>query len=183
MDRMAGLVQVTDFRIGSIVYRPTSTPCSSAPDSGANRRPRPRGDLSNAASSIHWNAALPRAVRNDGSSGDQMHGVEIPDPDAFVRALAEQGLVRTIASPRMITLNNEPAALRVGLEDVYAESYASAPGTGGHAGRVDLPPACSRIDLDDHAQVSSDANIQLGVAPSYASRIGDDEVCGRQDYR
>ena len=86
-----------------------------------------------------------------------MRGVEIPDADAFVRALAEQGQVRTIASPRMITVNNEPAALRVGLE-------------------------LEGLILTITPQVSSDGNIQLGVAPSYASRIGDAKSAAGEIY-
>ncbi len=91
---------------------------------------------------------------------------------ALLRAIASQGSIATIASPRVLAMNNEPAVMRVGTQLVSFDtatmlaketSERTSPATAVFAG----------LTLVVTAQIASDGIVQLSVSPTYSERTSD----------
>jgi MSHA biogenesis protein MshL len=170
VDRSAGLVQVTDFadRLDQVaVYL-------EAVQTRASRQVRLEARIFEislhdaAVAALDWRAVVARAagaVAADRSAA----GLRVHDFGALMRAIAEQGAVRTIAAPQIIVMNNEPAVMRVGIQDVYFEPASRLVDTQA------LAPAAvlEGLALTVTAQIASDGIVQLHIAPSYAEKTGD----------
>lgn len=176
VDQSAGLVQVTDFsdRLDQIgVY-------VEAVQLRATRQVRLearvlRVTLNNAtAASIDWNAVASRSgtsIRTASSRGSA--GMKIGDFDALRRALEEQGTVTTIAQPHVVAMNNEPAVMRVGTQQVYFQS-ASQIDASGRAQRTSTPASIMEgLTLTVTAQIAADGIVQLSVSPTYTEKTGE----------
>jgi MSHA biogenesis protein MshL len=170
VDRSAGLVQVTDFadRLDQVaVYL-------EAVQTRASRQVRLEARIFEislhdaAAAAVDWAAVVARA----GGAVATHHsaaGLRVHDFDALMRAVAEQGTVRTIAAPRVLAMNNEPAVMRVGVQDVYFEPASRLVDTRALAPATVL----EGLALTVTAQIASDGIVQLHVAPSYTEKSGE----------
>jgi type IV pilus assembly protein PilQ len=110
-----------------------------------------------------------------------------PEFSAVVHALEETGKSRTLSVPRVTTVNNRPAFIRVGTDYRYFEEYnvQSVPGNstdGGTAYSSVLVPvgrptlAEVGIQLSVTPSVGADmSSIDLRLAPEISDRIGFDE--------
>lgn len=173
MDRAAGLVQVTDFaeRLDQVgVY-------VEAVQLRATRQIRIEAYLfdvtfpSGSAAAIDWNAV---ALRTNGSSrtaaGRGAAGLTVTDIESLKQAIAEQGTITMIASPRIVATNNEPAVMRAGTQSVFFESSSS---TSEERSRTSQAGSVLEgLTLSVTAQIAADGIVQLHVAPTYASRAG-----------
>ena len=82
-----------------------------------------------------------------------------------------QGTVHVLSSPRIATLNNQKAVLKVGTDEFFVTNVSStttAVGTGGAVStpNVTLRPFFSGIALDVTPQISEDGQITLHIHPA-----------------
>jgi MSHA biogenesis protein MshL len=86
--------------------------------------------------------------------------------------LETQGSVQVLSSPRIATLNNQKAVLKVGTDDFFVTNVSTTTTSGsGGSGNVTSPsitvqPFFSGIALDVMPQIDADGNIILHVHPS-----------------
>ncbi|MEW6132883.1 MAG: pilus (MSHA type) biogenesis protein MshL [Pseudomonadota bacterium] len=88
---------------------------------------------------------------------------------ALMQFLETQGDVQVLSSPRIATLNNQKAVLKVGTDDFFVTNVSSTTTTGTATTttpNVTLQPFFSGIVLDVTPQIDSDDNITLHIHPS-----------------
>lgn len=90
-----------------------------------------------------------------------------------IRALSEQGNIQVLSSPRVSTLNNQKAVIKVGSDDFYVTSVTSTPVQAGLATvpqqDVELTPFFSGITLDVTPQIDARGNVTLHIHPAISS--------------
>ncbi|MDQ1315244.1 MAG: biosis protein MshL [Pseudomonadota bacterium] len=124
---------------------------------------------------------------NLGGTLEQMLGGLIPGPTgslfglafndgdfgAVINLIKSQGTVHVLSSPRIATINNQKAVLKVGTDDFFVTEI-----TGGTAAAVGVPatpptvvvqPFFSGIALDVTPQIDDGDNITLHVRPSVSA--------------
>ena len=77
----------------------------------------------------------------------------------LLAAIAAQGDVNVLSTPRVVAMNNEPAVMRVGTEDVYFAQAAPQAVTEG-------------LVLSITPQISADGVITMSISPSVTERTG-----------
>ncbi|MCK9381242.1 MAG: secretin N-terminal domain-containing protein [Sulfuritalea sp.] len=92
---------------------------------------------------------------------------------ALLSFLETQGSVSVLSSPRIATLNNQKAVLKVGTDELFVTNVTSATTTTA-AGSVSSPsvtlqPYFSGISLDVTPQIDEDGNIILHVHPAVST--------------
>jgi len=98
--------------------------------------------------------------------------------DLMIDLLETQGMVQVLSSPRISTLNNQKAVIKVGTDEFFVTDISST--TVANAGSsttspdVTLTPFFSGIALDVTPQIDSDGNIVLHIHPSI-SEVEDQE--------
>lgn len=108
-------------------------------------------------------------------------GVRVADFAPVLKALAEQGTIRMLASQQVVAMNNEPAVIRVGTQDVYFTTTAS-PANGGGTDRTTAPAALHEgLTMTLVPQIAADGIVQVSVSPSITGRTG--EARSRQGER
>jgi len=93
-----------------------------------------------------------------------------------VKFLATQGDVKAISSPRVMTLNNQPAMISVGRELFYKIKSTSALGTGNNANTAEgevVNSVFAGILLDITPEIGSNGIITLKINPSISETIDD----------
>jgi len=99
---------------------------------------------------------------------------------AVINLLKSQGAVHVLSSPRIATLNNQKAVLKVGTDDFFVTEI-----TGGTVGTSSTPatppnvvvqPFFSGIALDVTPQIDDKDNITLHVRPSVSNVIENRKV-------
>jgi len=96
-----------------------------------------------------------------------------------VKFLATQGDVKAISSPRVMTLNNQPAMISVGKELFYKLKSTSALGTGNNANTAEgetVDSVFAGILLDITPEIGSNGTITLKINPSISETIDDIET-------
>ncbi len=93
---------------------------------------------------------------------------------AFIELLETQGSVQVLSSPRISTMNNQKAVIKVGRDEFFvtgvsSDSSSSGGGTNQTA-EIELTPFFSGIALDVTPQISADNSVTLHVHPS-VSRV------------
>ena len=92
------------------------------------------------------------------------------DFDATVQLLRTQGTVQVLSSPRVSTLNNQKAVIKVGTDEFFVTgiSTTTTSGVGGNTStpNVTLSPFFSGIALDVTPQIDGQGGITLHVHPS-----------------
>jgi MSHA biogenesis protein MshL len=150
LDRTAGVVQVTDFaeRLQQVgIYIETVT-------LRATRQVRLSAQVLDVAltdqRAIDWTAV----ARNAGVVIGAGAGIHVGDFDALVRAIGGFGTVRTIASPQILAMNNQPAIMRIGA---VADAAVAAG-----------DPAPATFALSITPQIGADGIVHMTVSPTYA---------------
>ena len=121
---------------------------------------------------IDWGAVSSRtgaAVRAAGP-GIATAGIPAGELEALVKAIAEQGAVRMIAAPQTFAMNNEPAVMRAGINDVYFTAAAARGDT--HVPATRARAAAEGLTLTVTPHIGADGIVQLSVAPTWAERTG-----------
>ena len=114
-----------------------------------------------------FGAALPRAVAT--SAGMLNIAAQANNFAALITFLNTQGTVHVLSSPRIATLNNQMAVLKVGTDEFFVTNVSSTTVTGNattSTPNVTLQPFFSGIALDVMPQISDDGQITLHVHPS-----------------
>jgi MSHA biogenesis protein MshL len=94
---------------------------------------------------------------------------------ALLQFLESQGSVQVLSSPRVATLNNQKAVLKVGTDQPFVTSITVVPGltTGGVVTPTTVAPFISNIfsgiSLDVTPQIDGDGNIALHIHPLVTS--------------
>ena len=98
--------------------------------------------------------------------------------DLMIDLLETQGLVQVLSSPRVSTLNNQKAVIKVGTDEFFVTDISSTTVAGAGASTtspdVTLTPFFSGIALDVTPQIDAEGNIVLHVHPSI-SEVEDQE--------
>ncbi len=108
------------------------------------------------------NAGLPSGLLNI--------AVQYTNFSGLISFLETQGEVHVLSSPRIATINNQKAVLKVGTDDFFVTNVSSTTTTGGSGAsstpNVTLRPFFSGIALDVTPQISEDGQITLHIRPS-----------------
>jgi MSHA biogenesis protein MshL len=92
------------------------------------------------------------------------------DFTAFIELLKSQGDVQVLSSPRVSTINNQKAVIKVGNDEFYVTNIDTTDNTsttgGGTSVSVELDPFFSGVALDVIPQISDAGDIVLHVHPA-----------------
>ena len=91
---------------------------------------------------------------------------------AFIELLETQGTVHVLSSPRISTMNNQKAIIKVGTDEFFVTDVSSTTTTGTTTTTtpdIDLTPFFSGIALDVTPQISEDGDVTLHVHPTISS--------------
>ncbi len=97
--------------------------------------------------------------------------------EAFVELLDQMGTVHVLSSPRLSTLNNQKAVIRVGNDEYFVTDVSSTTTTGTTTTTtpsIELTPFFSGVALDVTPQISADGEVLLHIHPSI-SRVRDQQ--------
>ena len=105
-------------------------------------------------------------------------GARANDFAALIRLLDTQGDVQVLSSPRVSTLNNQKAVIKVGTDEFFVTDVESdtdtTAATSTRSVDVDLTPFFSGIALDVTPQISQSGSITLHVHPT-VSEVSDQQ--------
>lgn len=96
--------------------------------------------------------------------------VKLADFNAFIELLKSQGNVQVLSSPRVSTMNNQKAVIKVGQDEFFVTDVASTTTTGGSSSTstpdITLTPFFSGIALDVTPQIGRNGEVTLHIHPS-----------------
>lgn len=99
---------------------------------------------------------------------------------ALLNFLETQGTVSVLSSPRIATLNNQKAVLKVGTDELFVTNVTTTTTTttGGSTSTpsVTLQPYFSGISLDVTPQISEDGDIILHIHPAVSVVVEKDKI-------
>jgi MSHA biogenesis protein MshL len=89
---------------------------------------------------------------------------------ALITLLESQGTVHVLSNPRISTLNNQKAVLKVGTDDFFVTNVSTTTTSGGTSNtttpNVTLEPFFSGVVLDVTPQIDAEGNVILHVHPA-----------------
>jgi MSHA biogenesis protein MshL len=96
--------------------------------------------------------------------------VKAPDFAAFLELLQTQGTVHVLSSPRVSTVNNQKAVIKVGGDEFFVTGITNSSTVIGasttQAPTVELTPFFSGIALDVTPQIDADTHVTLHIHPT-----------------
>ncbi|MDX2495476.1 MAG: pilus (MSHA type) biogenesis protein MshL, partial [Desulfuromusa sp.] len=96
------------------------------------------------------------------------------DFQAFVEMLESQGDVQVLSSPRISTINNQKAVIKVGSDEYFVTDISSDTNTGTtttSSNDITLTPFFSGIALDVTPQISTNGQITLHIHPTISEVV------------
>ncbi|MDX2493507.1 MAG: pilus (MSHA type) biogenesis protein MshL [Desulfuromusa sp.] len=96
------------------------------------------------------------------------------DFQAFVEMLESQGDVQVLSSPRISTINNQKAVIKVGSDEYFVTDISSDTNTGTtttSSNDITLTPFFSGIALDVTPQISANGQITLHIHPTISDVV------------
>ena len=120
------------------------------------------------------------AIPIDGAVTSAFGGVfslalNIGDFSSFIELLESQGNVQVLSSPRVATLNNQKAIIKVGVDEFFVTDVSSTNIASGNTTTVNpsvtLTPFFSGVALDVTPQISGDNNVTLHIHPSISDVV------------
>jgi len=89
------------------------------------------------------------------------------DISSVISALAEQGKVRIISQPKVRTLNNQPAMIKVGVDKTFfRKEQSTTTGTATTTASTDVPQVVTEgIVLTITPQIADDGQIMMDISP------------------
>jgi len=126
--------------------------------------------LQNAGNAI----SLTQRLNPAANSGAFTMGVNIKSFQGLLDALASQGRVNVMASPRVMAMNNEPAVMRVGTQDIYFVTTSQVDSTTGAILQTVVTPQTitEGVVLSVTPQISGDGIIHMSISPTITERTG-----------
>lgn len=101
--------------------------------------------------------------------------LELNDFTAFIELLETQGTVHVLSSPRISTINNQKAVIKVGTDEFFVTAISNSSTTTAAAitniPTVTLTPFFSGIALDVIPQIDEDGNVILHIHPTVSEVI------------
>ncbi|MET4026656.1 MSHA biogenesis protein MshL [Marinobacter sp. MBR-99] len=144
---------------------------------------------------INWADVQSSAGRADYFTAQSLGGQPIRTPDigglfsatvsagdftGLIQLLGQQGNVQILSSPRISTINNQKAVIKVGTDEFFVtdidfnDNNSAVTATDRTSTSVELTPFFSGISLDVTPQISDSGAITLHVHPS-VSEVNDQE--------
>jgi MSHA biogenesis protein MshL len=129
---------------------------------------------SGTASTVTGGSLISFAGRNliNNSTTNPVFGLALATPNfsALLAFLESQGNVQVLSSPRIATINNTKAVLKVGTDEFFVTNVTTTATTSGtsttQSPSVTVQPFFSGIVLDVTPQIDGDNNIILHIHPS-----------------
>lgn len=91
----------------------------------------------------------------------------------LIRALSTQGQVNVLSSPRIATLNNQKAVIKVATDDVFfTTTRTREPTTGVETTTVTPQTITEGLVLDVTPQIAEDNSVIMNIRPSISERVG-----------
>ncbi|SFC93627.1 MSHA biogenesis protein MshL [Thiohalospira halophila DSM 15071] len=119
-------------------------------------------------------------LETTGLGGMFAAGFQAGDFSAFIEALSTQGDVQVLSSPRVSTVNNQKAIIKVGTDSFYVTDFSTerdtTTGTTASNTRIsdiELSPFFSGIALDVTPSIDAEGTITLHVQPSVSEVSGE----------
>jgi MSHA biogenesis protein MshL len=185
LDRKAGLLQVTDYpshldKIAVYVEAYETRALRQVRIVAKILEVELREDFS---AGIDWSLVLKNAgdavaltqrlAPTRGSSAFTM-GVNIKDFKGLLEAFVGQGRVNVMASPWVMAMNNEPAVMRVGTQDVYFVTTSQVDASSGQVLQTVVTPQTINegVTLSVTPQIAADGVINMSIMPSITERTG-----------
>jgi len=185
VDRKAGLIQVTDYpgHLDKIaVY-------IEAYETRALRQVRIVAKILEVelreefSAGIDWSlllkdagdaVAITQRLAPTRGSGAFTIGVNIKDFAGLIEAFAGQGRVNVMASPWVTAMNNEPAVMRVGTQDVYFVTTSQVDASSGQILQTVVTPQTINegVTLSVTPQITADGVVNMSIMPSITERTG-----------
>src|SRR5471032_1214795 len=113
------------------------------------------------------------AIGTAATTGGSLFGLAFQTSNfaALISFLESQGTVHVLSSPRIATLNNQKAVLKIGTDELYVTGVSTTTtstgvGSGTTSPSVTLQPFFSGVVLDVTPQIDDHGNITLHVHPS-----------------
>ena len=107
------------------------------------------------------------------------------DFESTINLLSSQGSVQVLSSPRIATVNNQKAVIKVGSDEFFVTDISSNTVTAGSAINTndspELTPFFSGIALDVTPQISSDKDVILHVHPTVSEVTEQVKQIGGED--
>ncbi len=96
-------------------------------------------------------------------------GVKLDDFSAFIELLQTQGKVHVLSSPRVSTVNNQKAVIKVGSDEFFVTDFSSQTDTANETTNntvdVELTPFFSGVALDVIPQIDEHEAVTLHIHP------------------
>jgi type II secretory pathway component GspD/PulD (secretin) len=170
VDKRAGLVQVTDYveRLDRVGVYLDSLQLRATRQVRLNARVFELTFADRASSGIDWRALESAGVHGAATAS----GFRVDDEVALMRALGLQGTVKQIAAPPIVAMNNEPALLRVGTQQVYFTTSRQT--ADGRTDRVSTPSTVLEgFSLALVPQIAADGIVQVTLSPAFSEKTGE----------
>jgi len=122
------------------------------------------------------------AISAAGAVGAGVFGLAVQTKDfaALLQFLESQGNIQVLSSPRVASLNNQKAVLKVGTDQFFVTNVTGTPVTGntGQVIAIQLTPTLnsffSGVSLDITPQIDEDGNILLHIHPLVSNVVQQD---------
>ncbi len=126
-------------------------------------------EVGQASNTITLSQTSPLLFNTDNIGGVFGAAFNIGDFAALVELLETQGTVQVLSNPRVATVNNQKAVIKVGTDEFFVTDVSSTTTTGTATTTtpsVTLTPFFSGIALDVTPQISHEGDITLHVHPT-----------------
>jgi MSHA biogenesis protein MshL len=131
---------------------------------------------------INWQAVLGGLTNNatatqtlaPATAGGFTLALNVGDFTALLNAFASQGKVNVLSSPRITAMNNEPAVMRIGTQDVFFTTTTQIDSQSGQIVQSTVTPQSltEGVVLSVTPQISADGIIHMNINPSITERTG-----------
>ncbi len=118
--------------------------------------------------------SLPDALGSLAFGGVFSLALNLGDFKSFIELLQQQGDVQVLSSPRISTLNNQKAVIKVGTDEFFLTDISSETVTGTSSSNsidVTLTPFFSGIALDVTPQIDAEGGIVLHIHPTVSEVV------------
>lgn len=127
------------------------------------------------AGGVGPNDTLPSALESLAFGGVFSLALNLNDFNAFIELLQQQGDVQVLSSPRISTVNNQKAVIKVGTDEFFLTDISSDTVTGTSSNNsvdITLTPFFSGIALDVTPQIDAQGGVVLHIHPT-VSEVAD----------
>ena len=121
---------------------------------------------------ITFNQSNDPLINPDGIGGIFQTIIDLNDFSAVIELLETQGAVQVLSSPRISTVNNQKAVIKVGTDEFFVTDVSISTDENQNTGdddqqvNLELTPFFSGIALDVTPQIADDGQITLHIHPT-----------------